>query len=137
MTTAEIDLRTSPEDKQLVVKVLQDARKLIDTPEQWTQGTFATSAAGDTVGLAEERAACFCIVGAVHRVSLELDPFKPGRVPITASVRQALEATIDDGASFGSTVSAPKIVRWNDSPEREHSEVLALIDATIKRLTGQ
>jgi hypothetical protein len=49
-------------------QILIDARKLIEKPENWTQGTFARDAQGKAEYSCSPYATCWCAVGALHKV---------------------------------------------------------------------
>lgn len=96
------------------------ARALIDTPEKWTRHTFARNADGLPVNNDSEKAVCFCIMGAVGRVtecySAAITPWRE----MTNALREANAIT----ANFG-------IPHFNDRFDTTHADVLALFDEAI------
>jgi hypothetical protein len=54
---------------QEVLQCLVDARELLSYPAKWTKGCYAKNANGDVVSPTNPSAACFCVVGAVAKVS--------------------------------------------------------------------
>jgi len=53
------------------VQILQAALALISAPAKWTKEHVARDAHGNPVKPTDERAKCFCMVGAIQRVSAE------------------------------------------------------------------
>jgi hypothetical protein len=56
-------MTTTPKD------VLVAARKLIEDPAHWTQGSYARDAAGNKVSENSPKATCWCTMGALYKVS--------------------------------------------------------------------
>lgn len=46
-------------------QILREARKLIEKPENWTQGAYARDKDGNEVDVCDDAACCFCSMGAV------------------------------------------------------------------------
>lgn len=100
-----------------VPTVLKRARALL-AAKGWTQGSMAVNANGEAVAIQSRRAASFCALGAVHRVT--------GNIPdggLYSTVRRALMDT-----------AGTSVVAYNDAPSCTKSKVLRLFDRTIARL---
>lgn len=97
-----------------VKELLIEARKLIEKPENWTQGTFARDKNQKEVGSWESGAVCFCTIGALKHA------FQEGvGGDIYYEAYDALYNSID-------RMNVPK---YNDS--HTHEEVLAMFDRAI------
>lgn len=97
-------------------EVLLAARSLLQ--RGWTQGVYArTRWLGRAVRTGDDRAASFCILGALKRASygskISLDR-------AAGAVRHELGDTA--------------LANWNDRPHRKKPEVLALFDRTLENL---
>lgn len=95
-------------DKKTLIK----ARKLIDTPEKWTQGALARKKAGHVSDIDGKGAVCFCALGAIIKASGALDT---------------------DAYNIFRRVIDGSISTFNDDPPRTHAEVLAAFDAAISK----
>ena len=119
------------------IAVLQDVRRLLEDPDVWMKYRQACDRNGSDRDPYDEDAACFCLTGAVYRVT---PPDRSGRVPRHMAfhlLRQAMPQTApadpasppagqDDGSN------AEEIVAWhNDSPEMSHERILDWIDRSI------
>lgn len=94
--------------------ILTKARALIK--KGWAQGAFARDKDGKIALIKGKQATCFCITGAVCRISssyiMQGDCFE--------SLKRALRLpTLAD------------VARWNDAPGRTQAEVLAAFDKAI------
>lgn len=89
---------------------LQKVRKLIENPENWTQGASARDRYGDFVDFDDPTACKFCLVGASAKVDYHVTLSYLIFVPSTHA----------------------NIAEFNDDPNRTHAEVLQLIDDAIK-----
>ena len=99
-----------------IADVLQKARDLIATPDNWTQGEYARDGHGHATRPRNSRAVCWCSSGAIMKV-----------MDVDYSPDDAL-AVLHQAGGFQWDMNIPK---WNDSMNRKHSEVLALFDAAI------
>jgi hypothetical protein len=48
-------------------QILQETRRILSSPECWTRGTGAKDKDGEKVHVCDEKAQCFCIIGAICR----------------------------------------------------------------------
>ena len=93
--------------------------ELLSSPEKWCQGSNARDIHGDSCDIFFERAACFCVIGAVLRCW-----------PEDYSRDEDSNAALDLIASrlpeaVGST--GTKLSRWNDTEGRTFDEVRTLL----------
>lgn len=99
------------------LEVLIAARKLIEKPENWTQGVLARDIDGEAVYVYNSRAICFCSMGALYCAVGEDDYLKTD--------------IIDDVAAILSSIAQDDTVAgFNDN--HTHAEVLALFDKAIE-----
>lgn len=96
-------------------RVLREARKLIERPEAWTRGAFARSSAQWPVASDDAEAACWCIHGAINRIS-RIACREDGAMDAKIALRNALPASI---------------ALFNDDPSTTHADVLAAFDRAI------
>lgn len=82
--------------------------ELFTGPEKWTQGTYARTRTGLSIGPECENAVCWCIEGALHRCY----PNAIDAVPILHRLNNRVVADIHV---------------WNDDPTRTFAEVRALL----------
>ena len=108
-----------------VADVLNAAADLLDKPGAWAQGSLALGSSGESLSVDSSEAVCFCIVGAIRRVSgFNRRPEK------TVPLRQAV------ARSLGLPGYKAPLVAWNDAPERTQAEVVqALRDAARAALS--
>lgn len=97
------------------LEVLKEARKLIETPTQWTQNTLARDVNGHATDLFSGDAVCYCAVGAIETVN---------------GGNAGYEAHIALGATVSKKLCS--FAEYNDT--HSHAEVLAVWDETIRRL---
>lgn len=94
---------------------LKAARKLIEEPECWTQGSMARDAAGNALGFRSPDAVCYCALGALDSVIREQHPSER-----FVKARMLLEQ-----------VCGEYVESVNDSPNTTHADVLAMFDRAI------
>lgn len=99
-------------------EILVRARKLISTPEKWTQGTYARDKANNSTPYSSRQAVCFCTSGAIHRAHIELG-------------EDLSDAPFAVLSLYSPITKRNGIAYWNDMTDRRHSEVLALFDRAI------
>lgn len=99
------------------LEVLIAARKVIEKPENWTQGVLAKNRYGNAVYVYSEEAACFCSMGALYRAVDEDDCLKTNIIDDVAAI---LSSIVQDDTVAG----------FND--KSTHAEVLALFDKAIE-----
>jgi hypothetical protein len=91
---------------------LREARALIE--RGWTQGAFARHANGRVIGCESESASCFCMAGAIMRVTPSIYSFERFIEPLCV------------------VIGDRRLDHWNDAPERTQAEVLAAFDKAIE-----
>lgn len=116
--TSPLPLPASPAD------VLRKARALIDSPEKWTQHTWARWSNGEQCTIGARSAAQFSAGGTLCRVTVA--PHKSSD-PKYRKQFEALEAA----ENILVAVVGMKVEAWNDAPERTHAEVLEAFDRAI------
>ena len=97
-----------------VTQILQAARDLIAKPENWTQDDFAKAADGSGVDSNNDKAVCWCSLGALHKVS----------PPVEDNQTKKLAKILLRKAMGG------PIAAFNDA--HTHEEVIAAWDEAIK-----
>ena len=99
-------------------------RKLVDTPEKWTQGAPARDASGNGVPFYSTEACSFCIIGA-----------KSMAVWFDMAIGDKVLRSIC--AAAGVQKTAFDLAKWNDGLEGTHSErheqFLAALDKAIEQ----
>jgi hypothetical protein len=99
-----------------VSSVLRAAAQKIEPRRGWTRGWFARDAHRGGIFYANERAVCFCMLGAIKRSALEaVGP--DGVFGLTNLAVDAVEAVIGH----------VDITVWNDDPKRRKRQVLAAL----------
>lgn len=104
------------------LEALTAARELLSDRMKWTQGSSARDAAGFPVGAAHRRATCFCMIGAIEKVT-------GGH--LVGSSEYAARAVLE------SVLQCGDIATFNDTPRRRHSEVLKAFDRAIAKAENQ
>lgn len=102
-----------------LVKGLKAVRELLAKPERWTKDAYARDADGARVEATDPRATCWCLSGAITKVT----PDHATGVPVWMALSDETER-----ARGGAVVGF-----WNDRPRRTHAQVLRLIDRAIAR----
>lgn len=54
--------------------VVLRAKEIIQKPENWTKGVAARDVAGNRIWVSSDKAVCYCMIGAIRKAQLELDP---------------------------------------------------------------
>jgi len=98
-----------------IAEVLTRAADLIEPEGAWLQGEMAEDADGFEVSAGEPTAVCWCIAGAIRRVSSA----NPG---LYGLARNLLLDHIGES-----------LVTWNDAPERTQAEVVAALRAAAEK----
>lgn len=97
------------------LETLIAARKLIESPRRWTQGTSARDKRGVNVPSTSLKAVCWCAYGAIWRISgFDKDQLS------TKALRAAMSVEYDHEA-----------FEFND--RHTHKEVLAAFDEAIEK----
>jgi Asp-tRNA(Asn)/Glu-tRNA(Gln) amidotransferase A subunit family amidase len=101
------------------LEILIEARRLIESPDNWTIQEFARDRNGHIAPVASEAAVCFCALGAIARAA---------KIEAGAACRSpAAEALL---SAIGTSKRVGAVSDFNDT--RSHPEVLALFDRAIK-----
>ncbi len=111
-----MSLPTYEKPPSSTVETLERVRELLSDPNRWTQGFFARNAEGAGIGIdgiKADKAAAFCILGALFRVD------GPYGFPAEEAIRNALPRGVQG------------IPDYNDS--RRHRSVLKLLDKAIAK----
>jgi hypothetical protein len=101
-----------------VSEILNAAADLLEKPGAWTQQDYAFDPDGVAVDARNERASCFCALGAIRHAGGYPDDVNPA-----ASVL---------GQFVGDLVCD-----WNDAPGRTQAEVVAALRAAATHQTGE
>jgi hypothetical protein len=102
--------------------ILRGARELLAKPEAWTKGSCARNSAGLSTIATNNDACCFCVVGALMRVSG--DSHLGSR---SAAFASNFLHKLSPALSAGD---------FNDDPNTTHADILALLDKGIAQLEG-
>lgn len=89
---------------------LEAVYKLIEKPEAWTQNVYARNAVGDSVEIVSNMAVCWCLRGAVLKITSGM-----------------FDCSLCELFDIGS------VLDFNDAPDRKHAEVLELLKSAIDR----
>ena len=113
-----------------VLEQLKATRALLTSPETWIQGNIATDAMSNSVYPGDPTAVCFCLSGALGKVTNVIPNTPFLTVPeVFGVVAGALYRDEGDWANA--------IVWWNDKVGRTHEQVLTLLDILITKMAGK
>lgn len=101
--------------------VLNKARKLLDTPEKWTQYVDASSREGKDVCVYAEAAACFSIAGAVLRASRN----SAYTYRALAAIAAVLPTVYRDRGYYSG------LMAFNDNPRTTHEMVIDVLGNAV------
>ena len=90
--------------------MFDDAADLLTPEGRWTRHQFARNGIGRRAHFNSPSAACFCVLGAIYRVSTNDIVDRCGAYEILTDA-----------------VDCESIAIWNDDPEREQGEVVAFL----------
>lgn len=96
-------------------EVLREARKLIEQPEAWTQREYSRGIDGIWKPVESGEAVCFCALGAIKG----------------ARKNDEEDDEFEELYELLSRACGGPVHVWNDRPEREHKDVLAVYDRAI------
>jgi len=119
------------------IDVLRGVRALFTAADRWTQKKDAKDDLGLGCPALATRASCWCLAGAVQRVTVQDMPGVAICVPDLAFSRTiiALARSIDPACTAVTMPSPPLalnvVTAWNDSPTRTFDEILAVVDRAI------
>lgn len=106
-----------------IVEALKATKALIDTPKKWTKGALARAESGEPIYTDDPEAVCFCLHGAVNRVSGHQEHLRRG-------AKDKIALAIDTMyPGYG-------IAEFNDSSETTHEMMLELLDKAIDAAEG-
>ena len=108
--------------EKTVEQVLQEARVLID--KGWIKGSFACNESMIAVDTTDEKASCFCILGALRRVEGLSDLDRCYTDNYTSAREVILEVLKPRGYDF--------IPTFNDSEDTTKEDVLKVFDEAIE-----
>lgn len=111
-------------DRATLHAIFFDARTLLTDPARWHRGSFARDAQGHAVAYHAPTACAWCIAGAVlHCADAFADrPWGLDALKFLTLVRVGMTSLDPAGHLAG----------WNDQSDRQHADVLALLDAAIE-----
>lgn len=104
---------------------LEAMREKIATPDRWIKEKFAATSDGDGVGPENERAHCFCLVGAARAVSRSAGASFLDSRQWHAATKFLYRAIEDEVGQF------VNVVNFNDRTETDHPSVLRVLDRAI------
>src|SRR5690242_2932574 len=94
--------------------ILTQAKKLIDRPDSWTKDHFSLDKDGGDVSPRNPKAACWCVLGALMRVSGN-----------SATLLEAEEL-------FRKAIGRNSTAKWQDERDVTHNDVMAAFDRAIE-----
>lgn len=109
-----------------VRQLLVEAKALIEHPVHWTQHVYARDRAGGSVQAHDERAVCWCALGALYHVGHNAMPVRSG-VEVVGAARDLLTL---HSQRKGLPIGASRV---NDY--LGHAEVMKMYDAAIATAT--
>lgn len=120
--------------EQTTVPVLRAMRDLLSNPDAWTQGVLARDFIGSEIEPLADEARCWCLIGAICKVGhVSIGYGHPAYDELLDTLRERDEAA---QLVIAAEMDIEDLVPvYNDAQDTTHADVLALIDATIARLT--
>lgn len=124
--------------REKALKILRDARALLDDPDHWVKSNYAVTEMGSCDAW-DPKACAFCALGAVRKVSPTASDRLTRHLLIEAENLLALRTLADamggNPAREDSLIEDACIVAdFNDHHKRKHGEVLVAFDEAIKAL---
>lgn len=132
------------------IEIAKGIKALFQNEHAWMQGDYASNyTENDTLGLIDpfdERANCFCLQGAVDKVSgfaffsgdhtREVFEKQPEIAKIAVTMLLTLEERGEavDRVEYDLLDRFLPIARWNDKPARTIDEVRGFVDEVVSRL---
>lgn len=103
------------------LEILQGTRKLLEDPERWTARRWAKDDQGNGCIPTDPHAACWCLEGAMRKVSYEQRVETPGYLEAVNALKE------------------PCLTKKNDDlyDDNDHPALMAWIDRAIARLSGK
>lgn len=96
------------------VKVLENTKEKINTPDKWTKGTYGIVGVGGYE--------CLCLYGAFCESSKGASNDTIDYVDRTMS-RVAVDRGVNSGCAY---------IKFNDAPNTKHEDVMSLLDEAIE-----
>jgi hypothetical protein len=109
----------------VIYNVLRDTRKILQERQHWTQCVSAADRNGQVVDTLDDRAFCFCLIGAIDRA---IQPYKIEASGVTDKILNAISAL-----KFNREFAYISIIDFNDDSNRKHEEILQVLDKAIER----
>ena len=103
-----------------VKKLLREARAMIATPDQWTQGAYRRSEGGKVLCVLDRDVASRCADGAIIDAA-----------DVEEVLYREAELLLLDAIELRTGERYLYLTSWNDSPERTHAEVLQAFDSAL------
>lgn len=116
----------------LPLETLKAARRLLSVPGAWTTETYAKDGRGCDVLPEDETASCWCILGALYRVTQHCPNAETNHPDVEDAAQQLLSAGGLPWPSLLGTHATERVFRWNDAPGRTQEEVLEVFDKAIE-----
>lgn len=112
---------------------LEDLEEIFSEESAWIKGTYARDSLGDAVYHGDEDAVCFCLVGAIRKITLHKTTLDCHRLvealQNTSAVRQFSETIVEDIKH--DLYIWNNLVRFNDQAESVE-EIRAVIREAIQ-----
>jgi hypothetical protein len=105
-------------------KFLVDVKNLIIDPKNWTKGA-AAKANGESVYADDVRADCWCLLGAIGKIEVEMS--------VKSKASDEIRITIAEIIGELPTNKNISISNFNDN--NNHESIIFVIDQTISRIT--
>lgn len=111
------------------MQILIGVRALLSEPKRWMKGGLAQDADGEDVEPFSQRAQCWCLVGAMIKVTNEalglpgVDGYDLHEFTAYIRAQDLMKRVVGDGAGT--------IVSFNDAPETNHIDIQQAITFAI------
>lgn len=112
--------------EQTALDILQDVRKLLESPRSWTKRAFARDASGRETGNYHD-AACWCLLGAINKCARVASFADPHYFDAREHIKRAVVEIAGPGSPDVPTTTAS----FNDAPSTSHADILAVLDKAI------
>ncbi len=116
------------EIKKKAVAKLRAIADMFRSPGTWTQGRYARDAEGNTCGIDNPKASCWCATGALMKVftsEVEDEAYFAAYFAAKNSIRTTLADVYTEARGIES---------WNDQLDRKVEDVVELFEEAAKRL---
>ena len=104
------------------IDVLKNAKAVIADPQNWCQGHLATDNKGNEVDTTNEKATCFCALGALYKSFDKLGNWNYDAL-------QAMNDVVQMNSDYDT------ITAFNDETDRKHSDVVRMFNKAIVMLS--